>query len=239
MGVEARPETVASRLVWGVGYFANEDYFMPVLHVQKMQRLRRGNNLVSRDGTVHNVRLKRHVKDEKKIGLWSWANNPFTGTPEWYGLRVLMAVMNNWDLKDNNNSIYLTRGDPPEERYMVSDLGASFGTTGLNWMMKGNPAAYCGSKWIKTISAEFVDFNVPSPPAMTYLIDFPEMTQRLKLLWLGRHIPRTNARWMGHQLARLSPEQLRDAFRAAGYTPHEVEQLSGVLERRIMELEKL
>src|SRR5207237_5619644 len=28
MGAEARPETVASRLVWGVGYFANEDYFM-------------------------------------------------------------------------------------------------------------------------------------------------------------------------------------------------------------------
>jgi hypothetical protein len=34
-----------------------------------------------------------------------------------------MAVMNNWDLKDNNNSIYLTRGEPAEERYVVSDLG--------------------------------------------------------------------------------------------------------------------
>ena len=27
LGSEARPETVASRLVWAVGYFANEDYF--------------------------------------------------------------------------------------------------------------------------------------------------------------------------------------------------------------------
>ena len=42
LGVEARPETAASRLVWAVGYFANEDYFMPVLHVQNMQRLHRG-----------------------------------------------------------------------------------------------------------------------------------------------------------------------------------------------------
>jgi hypothetical protein len=49
-----------------VGYFANEDYFMPVLHVQKMQRLRRGRNLVSKDGVVRNVRLKRHVSDERR-----------------------------------------------------------------------------------------------------------------------------------------------------------------------------
>ncbi len=47
MGDEARPETVASRLVWAVGYFANEDYFMPILHVQNMPHLHRGANLVS------------------------------------------------------------------------------------------------------------------------------------------------------------------------------------------------
>src|SRR5713101_7817864 len=28
LGEEARPETVASRLVWAVGYFTNEDYFL-------------------------------------------------------------------------------------------------------------------------------------------------------------------------------------------------------------------
>uniref|UniRef100_Q01WW1 Uncharacterized protein n=1 Tax=Solibacter usitatus (strain Ellin6076) TaxID=234267 RepID=Q01WW1_SOLUE len=239
MGQEAGPETVASRLVWSVGYFANEDYFMPVLHVQNMQRLRRGRNFVSADGTVHNVRLKRHLKDEKKVGTWSWANSPFTGTREWYGLRVLMAVMNNWDLKDINNSVYQTHDSPPEERYVVSDLGASFGTTGLNWMLKGDPAAYCSSKWIKNTSGEFVDFNVPSPPAMNYYIDFPEMARRLSLLWIGRHIPRTDARWMGDQLAKLSPAQIRDAFRAGGYSPADVERLSVVLERRISELKKL
>ena len=59
------------------------------------------------------------------------------------------------------------------------------------------------------------------------------------LLWVGRHIPRAHARWMGHQLARLSPAQIRDAFRAGGYSPQEVEELSRVVERRIGELEKL
>ena len=48
-----------------------------------------------------------------------------------------MAVMNNWDLKDTNNSVYLTHGEPPEERYVVSDLGGSFGPTGLELDAEG------------------------------------------------------------------------------------------------------
>jgi hypothetical protein len=44
---------------------------------------------------------------------------------------------------------------------------------------------------------------------------------------------------MGDLLARLSPQQIRDAFRAAGYSTDEVEQLGKVVERRIGELEKL
>jgi len=239
LGPEARPETAASRFVWATGYFANEDYFMPVLHVEQMQRLHRGRNLVMPGNVVANVRLKRHLKDEKKIGIWTWHKDPFTGTREWNGLRVLMAIMNNWDLKDVNNSIYQTRSDPPEERYAVSDLGASFGPTGLNWMLKGNPAAYCSSKWIKSVSAEFIDFNVPSGPAMNYYIDFPELGRRMGLVWLGRHIPRQDARWMGDLLGRLSNQQIVDAFRAAGYSPLEVEELSTTFQHRIADLKKL
>jgi hypothetical protein len=238
LGPEVRPETVASRLVWAVGYFANEEYFVPVLRVQNLKRLRRGNNLVSRDGTIPEVRMKRHPANETKIGIWSWSKGPFNGTAEWYGLRVLMAVINNWDLKDVNNAVYLTDSQPAEERYLVSDLGASFGYTGLN-LDKGVAAAYCDSKLIRSVSDEFVDFNTPSMPAFNFVANFPEMNKRLHLLWLGRHIPRTNARWMGTQLARLSPGQIRDAFRAGGYSPEDVERLSQVLERRISELEKL
>src|SRR5579862_2872690 len=29
LGAEARPETVASRFVWAIGYHADEDYFLP------------------------------------------------------------------------------------------------------------------------------------------------------------------------------------------------------------------
>jgi hypothetical protein len=150
-----------------------------------------------------------------------------------------MAVMNNWDLKDSNNSIYRTREEPIEERYTVTDLGASFGPTGLIWSRKGEPAAYCSSKWIGKISHEYVDFNVPSGPAVYSYIDFLELARRMSLTWIGHHIPRTDARWMGSLLAQLSPVQIRDAFRAGGYSPQEIEELSQALERRIGELEKL
>jgi len=239
LGEEARPEVVASRLIWAVGYFANEDYFMPVLHVQNMLRLKRGQNLVSPDGTVHNVRLKRHLKGHKKIGMWSWANNPFTNTRELYGLRVLMAVINNWDLKDSNNSIYQTRGDHPEQQYVVSDLGSSFGSAGLNWFEKGNLEDYSRSKLIAKRSPEFIDFNVPSAPRVNVFINVAETVRRLKLCWLGHHIPVADVRWIASLLAQLSPEQIRDAFRAANYSPGQVETYSRVLEQRIAALGQL
>jgi hypothetical protein len=100
LGAEARPEVAASRLVWAAGYFTNEDYFLEDLHVQDMpRRLHRGQNLVAPDGSLHNVRLKRSVKGQEKIGIWQWGSNPFTGTREFNGLRVVMALVNNWDLK--------------------------------------------------------------------------------------------------------------------------------------------
>ena len=136
-----------------------------------------------------------------------------------------MAVINNWDLKDANNSVYEVRGDRLERRYMVSDLGATFGTTGLTWTLRGNLKAYSRSKWIKNISPEFINFNVPSWPAFNR--------------WIGRHIPSADARWIGHLLAQLSQDQIRDAFRAAGYSSQEIEGFSRAVEERIGELERL
>src|SRR5206468_1323428 len=107
LGVEARPETVAAHLLWAVGFFTDEDYFVPQLSVDGIpSNLQRGQTLIGRSGTIENVRLKRHVKEMRKSGHWKWKANPFTGTRQFNGLRVMMALMNSWDLKDENNAIY-------------------------------------------------------------------------------------------------------------------------------------
>jgi hypothetical protein len=245
LGVEARPEVVATRLVWAVGYYANEDYFLPDLRVENMPHLKRGQNLVSRDGTMQNVRLKRFLEGEKKVGGWKWRDNPFTRERELNGLRVMMALMNNWDLKDENNAIYEekpTGSDPTELHYVVSDLGASFGTTGRSWThsrSKGNLNSYRHSKFIRKTTSEYVDFNVPTRPALIYLATPKEFFSRMDMRWIGKHIPRDDARWIGGLLAQLSQDQIRDAFRAAGYSPKQVDDYAKVVEGRIAELLRL
>lgn len=238
LGIEARPETVATRIVWAVGYHANEDYFLPELKVGGMPaRLHRGWKLISPDGSMRNVRLKR--EDEKKAGTWAWGQDPFTGTRELYGLRTLMAVINNWDLKDENNAIYEQGG---ERVYMVSDLGASFGCAGRCWprdRTKGDFEKYSRSAFIRASTAEMVSFETPTRENFRYLVNPKEYWMRLHLRWIGRDIPRTDAKWMGDLLGRLSARQVEDAFRAAGYSQQEADAFSGVLEHRITELKNL
>lgn len=245
MGVEAQPETAAAHLLWAVGFYTDEDYFVPKLAVEGLPaHLQRGQNLVGSDGMIEKVRLERHPKGEKKIGNWKWKDNSFTGTRKFNGLRVMMALMNSWDLKDENNAVY--ERDPaaagPHKIYVVSDLGASFGTTGYSWtqaMAKGNFKSYSHSKFIHKVHPEFVDFNVPTRPYLLYFFHVPGLVRRMRMRWIGRHIPREDAKWMGDTLARLSPEQIQDAFRSAGYSPQEVEGFAKIVEERIAELTKL
>jgi hypothetical protein len=240
LGNEARPETVASRIVWAVGYHANEDYFVPNLQVHGMPaRLHRGQKLVDPDGSVHNVRLKRESADEKKIGNWRWRNDAFTGTRELNGLRTLMAVLNNWDLKDENNAIYQEGGD---RIFTVSDLGASFGCAGRCWpreRAKGDLENYMRSLFIRRVTADSVTFQTPARPRYVYLVNLKEYLSRVRLEWIGKDVPRADAKWMGTLLARLSAQQIHDAFRAAGYSQQEVDEFSNVVAHRIAALTDL
>jgi hypothetical protein len=240
LGIEARPESAASRLLWAAGYFASEDYFLPQVRVNNLpHHLHRGNRYITSDGIAHDVRVKRHSAGQKKLGIWSWANNPFSNTREWNGLRVMMAVLNNWDLKDDNNAIYQIEGASPEQHYLVSDLGATFGTPGLSRTLKGDLKSYEASGFVRSTSGDRVDFTVPSGPPAGYVFALPILVQRLDLVWIGRGIPRADARWVGDLLAKLSPSQIRDAFRAAGYSDAEIERFARVIEHRIQELQRL
>ncbi|HXM39971.1 MAG TPA: hypothetical protein VN924_01900 [Bryobacteraceae bacterium] len=236
--VEARPETVAARLAWAVGYYANEDYFLRDMQIEGMPaHVHRGQNLIGPGGAVHNVRLKR--EDEKKVGIWQWDNVGFAGSRDWNGLRVLMALIGNWDLKDVNNSVYR---DGPQRIYMVSDLGASFGSASRTWpsrRAKDNLNSYRRSKFIRRIGADSVDFQAPGRPTFVYLLNPKAYFMRVHLEYLGRNVPRADAKWLGELLARLSPAQIRDAFRAAGCSPQEIEAFSRLLESRISTLTDL
>ena len=237
LGGRAKSETAASRLVWAAGYFTDEDYYLPELRVEKMPKLARGHELVSADGVIHGARLERKVQGLKKPGNWSWFKNPFVGTKELNGLRVMMALINNWDLKEVNNTIYDAKGEG--SRYVVSDLGATFGETGNTiTRSKSNPGDYSDSQFIEKVTPDHVDFILSSRPLFITAFDVPNYATRTHMQDVVKKIPVADARWLGKLLGPLSDEQIRDCFRAAGYSPEEVEGNAAMVKERIKDLNR-
>jgi hypothetical protein len=242
MGEEAQPEVVATRLVWAMGYYTDADYYLTEVKVKDLPRLKRGEKYV-KGSVVQGARLR--LQGVKTVGNWPWLmDTPFVGTRELNGLRTVMALLNNWDLITRNNKIY--RIDE-QRRYVVSDLGASFGRSGNEFSRKkNNLEAYVNSDFIDKMHGEEVDFkdnSRPIPPAILaglFLKQMPhyysDMANAQKVV---KNVPIADAKWMGKRLAQLSEDQIRDAFRAAAYTPEEIEAFTKKVRERIGELNAL
>ena len=209
-GKEAKPEVAATRLVWAVGYFTNEDYYVAQLPAKGLQRLSRGNEYISH-GAIQGARLKRHSKGEEEIADWSWDKNPFVGTRELSGLEIMMEIICNTDLKSANQHVYDFHGI--EERYVAADIGSAFGKAGLTLgRTKGVLKDYQALPLIKSVGPDYVDF------------------------WHFKHIPKADAKWIGGWLAQLSDAQISDAFRAGGFSDEEVQGFTQKVREKIDEL---
>ena len=237
LGVEARSETAATRLLGAVGYFTDADSYVPDLEVQNLPHLHRGAQFEKGDH-VTGVRLKLKPKGEKNEGTWRWKENPFTGTRELNGLRVMMCLLNNWDLKDENNAVRLDK-HTGENIYLVSDMGATFGRAGRSWtsnMSKDDPEDYRRAKFITKKTDSYVDFNIAQHPPLLYILNIVKpwrYWQFSSLRWIGKHIPRDDVRWTASLLKQLTDQQLHDAFSSAGYNQQETESLMSTLKSRI------
>jgi hypothetical protein len=237
MGQEPRAETAATRLPFAAGYFVDEDYYVDELHVEGLPTLKRGQSFVTPDGIVHGARLERQMKEIKKLGTWDWFKNPFVDTKEFNGLRIMMSLVNNWDLKTINNSIYEVND---EAEYVVSDVGATFGKAGdpLH-RAKSVLKDYEDSKFIDKVSGDFVDFVMHSRPPLLAAINIPNYEKRTHMQNVTNHIPRADAKWLGERLSQLTEQQIRDCFRAGGYTQAEIDGYSAVIQNRIAALNAL
>jgi len=235
---EPQSETAATRFLWAAGYFVDEDYYLAELKLAGAPAaLRRGRKFISSDGTVHQARLERKSHDVKKVGPWDWFNNPFVETREFDGLRTMVSFLNDWDLKAVNNAVYEV---PGERRYVVSDIGATFGRTGsFHSGSQSSPRDYAASRFISTTTPEFVDFEMRTRPFFLLAVSLPEYIRRSRMQGIARRIPRPHAQWVGHRLGMLSPAQIHDAFRAAGYNPDEIDAFTQVVLKRIAALDAL
>jgi hypothetical protein len=87
------------------------------------------------------------------------------------------------------------------------------------------------------VTPEHVSFKTPTKPLFVYATGVPLLFPRVHTGWIDRKIPRNDVKWIGSLL--LSLGQIRNAFRAAGYSAQEVEGFAEVLEERIAALNDL
>ena len=205
LSTEAQPETAANRLVWAAGYETEIVYLVPELEIVGK-------------GKFKNVKLEARPKKVKRTGYWPWDGNPFVGKSEFQALKIMMVLINNWDMKDDNNAILATKGKTDSElRYIISDLGATFGKTGGTFSRSRNkPADYVKSAFVKGVRGNVIDFSYSG-----------------KNQQLFANLTVADAHWLAGWLGRLSDLQIKDAFRAANYNPAEVEMLAGAVRTRI------
>jgi hypothetical protein len=214
IGKEAQSETAAVRLLWGVGYLTEVNYLVP-------------RATIPGKGTFTNVRFEARPDNWKRTEEWKWSKNPFVGTPELQGLKIMMALINNWDIKDSNNQIVYVK-DANESRYIISDLGATFGhasTTPLFWRFtrsRNNPVNYSRAEFLEKVKNNRVVLHYGG-----------------KNRGLFENISIQDATWISDLISQLSDRQIRDAFRAANYSPGQVDLLARTVRERSNELRSL
>lgn len=224
LGNEARPETTANRLLWAAGYATEIDYLVPCVHIAGAPKPRKDVPRCEGDGFA-DARFEERGDGVKRGDPWEWKTNPFVGKRELNGLLVMMALLNNWDLKTSNNVILQTTNAEgvTESRYVISDLGATFGKT-------GGPISHSRNEPQKYVKTQFVEGGKGG---------------RLRFAYSGKQsglfdqVSVADAKWIGGLLAQLSDKQLEDAFRAADFKPEEIQMLMAEVKDRINQLVNL
>ncbi len=229
---EAQPEVFCSRLAWACGYISEVEYFVPRGRVLGAGRLERAGRNVNAAGYFTDARFQLRTKWPRFLthNSWSWNYNPFVGTRELNGLRILMMLVSNWDNKDardidrdSNVAIFEDRGRPPEYLYFVADWGASLGRWGHVWDR---------SKW------DCRGFEKQTPHFVQKVRDGV-----VHFGYVGQHtedarhdISTEDVEWLLRYLGQIRDAQYLQALRAAGADRAECDCYLSALRERVDEL---
>ncbi len=248
LGVESQSETVSNRLVWAMGYFAEEAYYIDPAEIRGLPKLSRGRQFVENGRFLRGARFEPRRKTVDRGDTWKWLKNPFLGTRELDGLKTLMVLLANYDTRPENNRI-LEVTEPAtgkkEHRYAVTDIGATLGKIGGmgGKRTKNNLADYRANGFIKRVKNGFVEFDYRTRPKglgyFTFVFSPGYWRSQADKEKAMKRIPVAHARWMGMMLSRLSNEQLRDAFRAANYDKATMEGYIATMRGHIDQLARL
>src|SRR4029079_14350631 len=225
-GHEAPCETFAVRLAWACGYFAEVTHLVRAGTIEGCGALTRAAACVNAEGAFADGRFELDDPDVLKLfeeHSWSWTDNPFVGTPQLAGLKIVLMLISNWDNKDrrdvgrgSNTAIYVTRVSrwKREAQYLIADWGGSMGKWGGTIVTRGrwDPAGFAAQtpQFVTGVANGFVQFGYSGQRTADARAD----------------IPVEDVAWCCPYLGRLTDVQLRAALTASGATPEENESFA-------------
>jgi hypothetical protein len=235
-GHEARPEAFAVRLAWACGYFAEITHFIAAGRIAGADGLARAAGCLDADGGFRDARFE--LEDPKVRMLfgehsWSWDDNPFVGTRELSGLKLVVMVLSNWDTKDrrdvsrgSNTAIFEYRDAlwGHEARYLITDWGGAMGRWGTTPVSRG--------RWdVDGFEAQTARFVTDVTDGY---VNFAYQGQRTGEITRG--ITVSHAAWFHRYAGRLTESSLRVGLLTCGATEDEARRFAVAILERIRQI---
>jgi len=232
-GGKVIPECFSSRFIVAVGYLAEPSYFVSEGKLQGKLQLRRSRTFVRPDGTFRRARFQ--LRDEKRIefiknSAWSLADNPFRGTHEFAGLRVLLMLLSNWDAKDvrdgqgeSNTAVFRLAGAQPELQYSFFDWGSTLGRWGGQMRRtRSDPSGYMADtpKLITAVYGNAVEWGFEGKNEED----------------VRSGITVDDLRWLSPYLSRITDEEIRAGLKASGASERQTACWANAIESRIRDI---
>jgi hypothetical protein len=235
-GHEARPEAFAVRLAWALGYFAEVTHFVTDGVIDDVGDVSRARACLGAHGEFTDARFEledRRVRMLFDEHSWSWDDNPFVGTPQLSGLKILNMLVSNWDTKDqrdvsrgSNTAIFEHPSSPwtREARYLIADWGGAMGRWGATVISRG--------RW------DVDGFEAQTPQFVTGVADgwinFGYVGQRTGEVARGINVE--HGRWFYRYARQLTAPALREALLVCGATEDEADRFARALLDRIRQI---
>jgi len=185
-------EVVLSRVLSALGYHQPPVYFVRSFTVRDSRGLHE----------EPGGRFRRQGGAMLPRGGWSWEQNPFVDMRPYQGLLVVLLMFNASQIDNANNTLYdVVRGDEAVRWYVVRDLAATLGPSGLAAGL--DVESFARGRFVTGVARGFAQF------------DYAGSHQVL----VRDRITPDDVGWTSFLLDRLSEGQWQEAFRAGGYEP--------------------
>ena len=234
-GHEAKPESFAVRLAAACGYFAEVTHYVPSGTIAGIAGLVRARQCIADDGRFADARFEledRRIRMLFNEHSWAWNENPFVGTRQLAGLKILNMLLSNWDTKDrrdvargSNTAIFEVRSRwGREARYLITDWGGAMGRWGSNVISRGrwDPAGFEAQTphFVVGVRGGYLNFGY----------------QGQRTSEIARDITLEHVAWFYRYAGRLTQPALRQALLACGATQDEADVFARALVERIRQL---